>query len=73
MAKGYTWSMSNRTAQLIEAFEALPDEEKRTFAYEVLRRSLPFESGPLADAEIARASDALFAALDNEEDAAHTR
>ena len=64
--------MSNRTAQLLEAFEALPDEEKRTFAYEVFRRSLPVDSGPLEDAEIAHASDALFAVLDKE-DAAHTR
>ena len=65
--------MSNRTAQLLEAFEELPVEEKRTFAGEVLRRSLPLDSGPLEDVEIAQASDALFEALDHEEDAAHTR
>jgi len=70
---GYTRSVSTQTAELLEAFEALPDEEKRAFAQELLRRSLPFDSGPLEDAEIARASDDLFAALEREEDAAHTR
>ena len=64
--------MSSRTVQLLEAFEALADEEKSTFAREVLRRSLPFDSGPLEDSEIAAASDALFAALEDEEDAAHS-
>ena len=65
--------MSERTAQLLEAFNTLPEEEKRVFAGEVLRRSLPFDSGPLEDAEIARASDTLFAALEDEEDAPHSR
>ena len=65
--------MSDRAIQLLEAFEALPDEEKRTFAHEVLRRSLPYDSGPLEDLEIGRASDTLFAALEDEPDVAHSR
>ena len=73
LGTGYTRSVSSRTAELLEAFEALPDEDKRALAHELLRRSLPFDSGPLEDAEIARASDDLFAALEHEEDAAHTR
>ena len=46
----------------------LPAEEKRAFTEEVLRRSLPFESGPLADEEIGASSDALWQSLDDEED-----
>ena len=64
--------MSSRTTQLLEAFEALENEEKSTFANEVLRRALPFGSAPLEDFEIAAPSDALFAALEDEEDAAHS-
>ncbi len=72
LGTGYTRSVGSQTAELLEAFEALPDEEKRALAQELLRRSLPCDSGPLEDAEIARASDDLFAALEHEEDAAHT-
>ena len=48
---------------LLEAFEQLPAEEKRAFADQILRRSLPWDSGPLADEEIGAASEALFAAF----------
>ena len=65
--------MSNRTAQLLEAFEALPDDEKRSFAGEILRRSLPFDSGPLEDEEVAKAAGVLSQSLENEEDAASSR
>jgi hypothetical protein len=37
--------MSN-TAQLLEAFEKLPENEKRIFTVEFLRRAVPFDSGP---------------------------
>jgi hypothetical protein len=52
--------MSRETQALLEAFEHLPAEEKRAFADEVLRRSLPFDSGPLSDEEIGAASAALW-------------
>ena len=52
--------MSRETQALLEAFEHLPADEKRLFTHEVLRRSLPFDSGPLADEEIGAASAALF-------------
>ena len=60
--------MSRDTQALLEAFDHLPAEEKRAFTEEVLRRSLPFDSGPLADDEIGAAADALFASLPDEED-----
>ncbi len=64
--------MSN-TAQLLEAFEALPEEEKRVFTVEFLRRAVPFDSGPLDDEETARSADELFAASDAEENEAKSR
>jgi hypothetical protein len=56
----YDVFMSRDTEALLDAFEHLPVEEKRAFAGEVLRRSLPFDSGPLEDEEIGAASAALF-------------
>lgn len=56
--------MNWETAALLDAFETLPAEEKRAFANEILRRSLPFDSGPLEDKEIEVASSALFDSLD---------
>jgi hypothetical protein len=55
--------MSRDTQTLLEAFEQLPADEKRAFADQILRRLLPWDSGPLADEEIGAASDALFAAF----------
>jgi len=64
--------MSKQAAQLLEAFEALPVDDKQAFAVEVLRRTreLPFDSGPITDEEIGEAGKALFAFLDQEENAA---
>jgi len=65
--------MSRQTVELMEAFEALPEDEKRVFTVEFLRRTVPFDSGPLDDEETARAADELFAMLDAEENDAHSR
>ena len=59
--------MSRETQALLEAFERLPTDEKRVFTGEVLRRSIPFESGPLADEEIGAVSDALWQSFDEED------
>ena len=56
--------MSRETAQLLEAFEALPEDEKRVFTVEFLRRAAPFGSGPLDDSETAVAADQLLASLE---------
>ena len=45
--------MSRDTEALLEAFEHIPADERRAFTEEVFRRSLPFDSGPLANEEIA--------------------
>ena len=65
--------MSPETSALLEAFETLSANEKRAFTEEVLRRSLPFDSGPLSDTEIGAASDALFESLDQEDAGARAR
>lgn len=59
--------MSTQTSQLLDAFEALPEEERRSFTAEFLRRAMPFDSGPLGNEETALAADELFALLDTEE------
>ena len=59
--------MSSQTTALLEAFESLPDEDKRIFAGEFLRRVIPYDSGPLDDEETAHAADQIMAALDSEE------
>ncbi len=67
--------MSGRAVELLNAFEALPPDDKQAFAVEVLRRTreLPFDSGPLSDEEIGIAGRSLFAFLDQEENASTTR
>lgn len=70
---GYPEVMSRQTSQLLEAFDALPAEEKRVFTAEFFRRAIPFDSGPLDDDETAHAADDLFAMLDAEEDDAGPR
>ena len=59
--------MTCETMALLEAFEALPAEQKRAFTEEILRRPLPFDSGPLENEEIGAASAALFELLDKED------
>ncbi len=67
--------MSNQAAQFLEAFEALPLNDKRAVAMEILRRTrqLPLDSGPITDEEIGEDGRALFAILDQEENATQTR
>jgi hypothetical protein len=65
--------MSRETAELLKAFEALPEDEKRIFTAEFLRRAVPFDSGPLDEKETAHAADQLFAALEAEENEAGSR
>ena len=67
--------MSEQTAQLLDAFEALPSDDKQAFAVEIMRRTreLPLDSGLITDEEIGEAGKAMFALLDQEENAAHTR
>ena len=64
--------MSEQTLQLLNAFDALPSDDKRIFVVEIMRRAreLPFDSGPIADEEIGGGGIAVFALLNQEENAA---
>jgi hypothetical protein len=65
----YRWiRMTRETTALLEAFEHLPIGEKRAFTEEVLRRLLPFDSGPLENEEIGTVSSALFQLLDGQDE-----
>ena len=59
--------MSRETVELLKAFEALPEDEKRIFTAEFLRRAVPYDSGPLDDQETAHAADELLMQLEAEE------
>jgi hypothetical protein len=59
--------MALDTSALLDAFEHLPPPEKRAFTVEILRRSLPFDSGTIADSEISATSSALFKKLDEDD------
>ena len=65
--------MTQETKILLDAFESLPPEEKRAFADEVLRRSLPFDSGAITDDEIDNASSQLFESLDKDDGPTRSR
>ncbi len=65
--------MTTQTAELLDACEALSEEEKRIFTAAFLRRAIPFDSRPLDDEETAHAADRLLAALDAEENDAGAR
>lgn len=55
--------MSSQTAHLLDEFDALPEDEKRVFTAELLRRVIPFDSGPLENEETAQAADQLLTTL----------
>jgi hypothetical protein len=69
-ARCYAKAMTQKASALLEAFESLPAEEKRVFTDEILRRSLPFDSGALTDEEINTASSQLFEWLDEDDSGA---
>ena len=75
LRRGYLKSMSAQTVQLLDAFDALPSDDKQTFVVEIMRRARewPFDSGPITDEEIGEAGKRVFALLDQEENAALTR
>jgi hypothetical protein len=73
--RDYLESMSEQTIQLLGAFDALPSDDKQAFVSEIMRRARewPFDYGAIDDEEIGEAGKAVFALLDQEENAAHTR
>lgn len=60
--------MSNCVSQLLNLFDSLPEDDKRSAVVEILRRSPPGEDD-IAPHGLDELADELFAALDAEEDA----
>jgi hypothetical protein len=59
--------MTKAARKLIETFEALPDDEKRSVTVEILRRA-PIDDHPTFDeAELVLAADQVFLDLDRRE------
>ena len=52
--------MSNEAAQLPEEFKDLPESERRQVRVEFVRLNLPYDSEPIEDEEIGKASRTLF-------------
>jgi hypothetical protein len=59
--------MSGQAAQLLDAFEALEDDDKRSFTAAFLKRVIPFDSGDLDDSELGHAADSVMTLLDAED------
>jgi hypothetical protein len=63
--------MSETVRHLLDLFDALPEQEKRSAVLEILRRSVPVEAD-ITVHELNTLADELFSALDSEESARAT-
>lgn len=59
--------MTAAVQQLLNAFDALPDEDKRQAAVEILRRFGNGAEGDVPEDALVEMADELFCALDREE------
>lgn len=60
--------MTNAARQLIETFDALPDDEKRVVTVEILRRTTVEGHPPFDETELVLAADQIFLDLDRREE-----
>lgn len=60
--------MTLAVQNLLRSYEALPENEKREFAFEILRRSRAFDLPATSDEELASLADELFQKLDKREE-----
>ena len=60
--------MAEAARQLIETFEALPDDEKQVVTVEILRRTELEDRPPPDEAELVLAADQVFLDLDYREE-----
>jgi len=60
-------TMNLQIKELLHAFDELPQGAQRSFAFEILRRTLHFDFPPLADDDLVFQAEELFLALDREE------
>jgi hypothetical protein len=60
-------SMTTQVQNFLSNFKALPLEDQRELAAEILRRSVKLETVPLSDDHLTVLADELFLKLDREE------
>jgi len=60
--------MSGAAQQVIDTFDALPEDDKRVVLVEILRRGSALEETPLSEAELVLAADQVFLDLDRREE-----
>lgn len=59
--------MTTQVQSILTTFEALPEDDKRELASEILCRSVSLESPLLSDDQLTAIADELFLGLDREE------
>jgi hypothetical protein len=60
-------SMTSQVQNFLSHFKALPVEDQRELATEILRRSANLETVPLSDDQLTAMADELFLKFDHEE------
>ena len=60
--------MTRAARQLIETFDALPEDEKRVVTVEILRRTALEDQTSLDEADLVLAADQVFLDLDRREE-----
>jgi hypothetical protein len=59
--------MTTQVQNILLNFDALPVEDQRELAAEILSRSVSLPTNPLSDDQLTAAADELFLRLDREE------
>jgi hypothetical protein len=59
--------MSTSIEQILDSFEHLPEADKHTVAFEIIRRTVNFDPPALTDEELVMNAGALFLELDGRE------
>lgn len=59
--------MTTQVQEILNAFDLLPESDKRALAGEILRRSLTFDAPVLSEEELTCAAEELFLQLDKDE------
>ena len=56
--------MTTQVQSILTTFEALPEDDKRELASEILRRSMAMETPALSDDQLTAVADELFLGLE---------
>lgn len=59
--------MTKAVQQILESFDALPEQERHLLIAEILRRSSPAGSGDVPESALVEIAEDLFRSMDTEE------